>query len=570
LEGSVISATGGPVPRAQVRLQSPNTIQNGTQIQAATYSVTTDSSGMFVIENIEASGNLRLTAQKTGFLEGRYGQRTSTGAAIPFTLAPGQTLKGVAITMTPQGVVTGRVTDVNGDALQGVQVALLRRGFQRGVRTLIPTGTVQTNDQGEYRIANVTAGRYFLQATDRNTASILAAANSNSAPVETSNVPTYYPNGTEPISAAPMDVAAGQELQGIDIRMRQGRVYSVSGKVVSGTGEALSNPRVIALPRTGAIGSSLATELAIVSALGLQQVKTDGTFQLRNLTPGPYTAQVMMQVNGSTRPVGTLNFDITDKNIKDLIIATTSGATITGMIRLENGELKDVLPPPNPNAPQPAIPAGISPELAARVAAANSGRLNVNLQNASPNPLGGTVNAQVDANGTFKLENVGAGSYYVVSGTPAKTYIKAVHFNGTDVTRSPIDVSAGGGGTLEIVLAKNPPGVTGSVQNEKNEPVPQVMVSLWTQDPDNSSVQGGVRTLTTNASGAFNVGALRPGIYYAAAFEEIESSLAQAREFLLLLGGDATKVELKEGDAPTLQLKMIPEKKVKATEEKLP
>jgi hypothetical protein len=44
-------------------------------------------------------------------------------------------------------------------------------------------------------------------------------------------VPTYYSGVMDPASAAPITVAAGQQLSGIDIRLQKARVFQVSGKI---------------------------------------------------------------------------------------------------------------------------------------------------------------------------------------------------------------------------------------------------------------------------------------------------------------------------------------------------
>jgi protocatechuate 3,4-dioxygenase beta subunit len=476
--------------------------------------------------------------------------------------------------MTPQGVVSGRVTDANGDPIQSVQVALQRRAYQRGVRQLLTASSGSTNDQGEFRIANVAPGRYYIQATSRTDAIL---SNANGSQASTAAIPTFYPNATDPRGAAALDVAAGQELRGLEIQMRTGSVYSVSGKIVSGTGEALQNPRVMVLPRSG---TNTIDTLILSQTLSLQQMRPDGSFQVRNLTPGPYTAQVVMPVNNQTRSMATFDFDITDKNVTDLVIATTAAAPITGSVRLEGGELKDLLGPA-PAAGQSttqtsAIELAIALDPAAAAAAGitlpagAATRMSVGLQPMVSTPLGGNTSSQVYADGNIKLEGALPGRYYLGSAAPQGTYIKSVRFNGTDVTRTPIEVPRGGGGTLEILLAKNPAGISGTVQTEKGDPMPAVVVSLWPQDPDQASAAGGVRTFTTAQNGTFQAQGLRPGTYYVAAFEVIDSGLVQARDFLTQLTGDATKVELKEGSTPSVQLKVIPEAKIKAAEEKLP
>ena len=48
---------------------------------------------------------------------GRYGARTEGSPAVPLTFAAGDDKKSLEIKMTPQGVITGRVIDQDGDPI---------------------------------------------------------------------------------------------------------------------------------------------------------------------------------------------------------------------------------------------------------------------------------------------------------------------------------------------------------------------------------------------------------------------------------------------------------------------
>jgi hypothetical protein len=133
--------------------------------------------------------------------------------------------------------------------------------------------------------------------------------------------------------------------------------------------------------------------------------------------------------------------------------------------------------------------------------------------------------------------------------------------------RAGIDFASSG--KLDIVLAKNPASVTGTVQNEQGEPQPGVLLTLWTKDPETGSSNNGVRTANTDRKGQFEFPDLRPGAYSLAAWEDIDSGLAQVREFLELVKADAATAELTPGERRTLQMRLIPVAKIQAAEEKL-
>src|SRR6185503_8400988 len=114
IEGSVVSLTGEPVPRAQLRLTGLSAAVDATPAAQVNVSTTSDDAGKFAFENIEPGRNYQLTAQRPGYVNTRYGARSPTAPGSPLTLDAGAELKSLVITMTPQGVISGKITDQSG------------------------------------------------------------------------------------------------------------------------------------------------------------------------------------------------------------------------------------------------------------------------------------------------------------------------------------------------------------------------------------------------------------------------------------------------------------------------
>src|SRR5205814_10438543 len=101
----------------------------------------------------------------------------------------------VVLRMSPQGVITGRVLDEDGDPVPNVGVQLLRYSFTQGKRQLQGWDQVSTNDLGEYRLYGLSPGKFYLSA----------AANEGMNDQYDSGhayAPTYYPGASDPSSAA--------------------------------------------------------------------------------------------------------------------------------------------------------------------------------------------------------------------------------------------------------------------------------------------------------------------------------------------------------------------------------
>src|ERR1700722_13817302 len=145
-----------PVKKALIELIAENQSVGGN------YTAVTAADGTFRIEGI-VPGRYRLMAERTGFVEVERSQPRSDGRLL--TLAAGQELKDVAIRLQATAAVDGRVTDEDGDPLSEAQVAVLRQMFAGGRIRWQQAGGERTNDLGEYRVAGLAAGRYYISVT---------------------------------------------------------------------------------------------------------------------------------------------------------------------------------------------------------------------------------------------------------------------------------------------------------------------------------------------------------------------------------------------------------------------
>jgi hypothetical protein len=74
----------------------------------------------------------------------------------------------------------------------------------------------------------------------------------------------------------------------------------------------------------------------------------------------------------------------------------------------------------------------------------------------------------------------------------------------------------------------------------------------------------------TDETGGFRFLGLHPGTYYIAAWEEVDPGLVQYRDFLKQLEGEATKLEVAEGEHKATQVRIISEERSRDAEGRLP
>jgi len=138
----------------------------------------------------------------------------------------------VTVTMTRGGVITGRVTNANGEPVISVAVTAVRVRDAEGApaRGGYPSRPRFTNDRGVYRIYGLTPGTYVVAANRRDN-----NFRPSPAPYD-DELPAYHPATTTRADAAEIKVGAGVEITGADIRYGGGRGHTISGVVSGGKG----------------------------------------------------------------------------------------------------------------------------------------------------------------------------------------------------------------------------------------------------------------------------------------------------------------------------------------------
>jgi protocatechuate 3,4-dioxygenase beta subunit len=169
----------------------------------------------------------------------------------PVELKDGQTLDKLVIALPRGGILAGRVTDENGEPLARVQVYTL--GFPPGVtRGQRSSAGMTTDDLGQFRLWGLSPGEYVVVADARMNTFIAPNAPPETDEERLGYVTTYYPGTLDEGTAQRVRVKAGEETQGIDIRVGMARLYHVSGSVVDSKGNPVGGgKRAVDAPGRG-------------------------------------------------------------------------------------------------------------------------------------------------------------------------------------------------------------------------------------------------------------------------------------------------------------------------------
>lgn len=540
--GQVLSLTGEPLRKATLRLQGQfvppaGATGAGAVISAAqlppVYSVESDASGNFIFEAVPA-GRYTLYAERNGYVRQNYSTGTGpAGANVLSTInvSAGQSVTGIAMKMTPQALIAGKVTDEDGDPFPNTRVTVGRWNYAGGRKQLVPAGSATSGPDGTFIIGNLAAGRYYLSVVDQAAmvnAGRRALPGKPGAPEE-AYVTTYYPSVTDLTAATALEITAGAEMRGLDVRMRKARVFHISGKLIDATtGAAPPNANV----------SLVQKDSSDLNLFRPNSVVRGGEFEFNHLLPGSYILQVnpfsVRTADGTTTTTALVARQVVNlgnDNIDNLVLQAGPGAEVTGKITTEGSAAQQ----PGQQAPAPAALA--------------RPRVILNVMEG----LNSSANAESKDDGTFVLHNLAPATYRVnVVPVPPGTYVKSIRFGGLDITKTTLDLTSGSGGTLDVVLSANAADVTGTLHGQDGQPVQGASVTIWSPDmPDFN------RTNLTDQNGTFRFFSLAPGTYHVAAWEQIDPGMASIPEFRSKFDSQAGTVKLSENSHETVEAPLI-------------
>lgn len=249
IAGRIIAEDGAPMPGVTVMLRAIS----GASSQRLTRTAMSDEEGDFQFADLPPRAYSISVMESRGYVQ----PQRPANAPQP-VYRPGD---NAIIRMMRGGVITGRVTYANGDPMIGVYVTAIRVRDVDGapVRQQTNSRPRLTDDRGIYRLYGLQPGTYIV-AINHSGASFY-----NLQTPFDGDAPTYYPSATRDV-AAEVNVAAGAETSGIDIRHRGDRGHAVSGKV-TGAGEStglmiyMANITLLAYP-SGVLTGSSATRLS--------------------------------------------------------------------------------------------------------------------------------------------------------------------------------------------------------------------------------------------------------------------------------------------------------------------
>lgn len=509
--------TGQPIARAGVRVSR---VGAGPPVLG----VPTDADGRYQFPRLAPGRYTILVEPPEGsgaYLATRYGQERPIdprfgGAGTPFTLSHGATFTA-DVALWRALAIEGRVVDDLGQPVANMPVVVGPIGLPEGGMGVPRT----SDDRGMFRVFGLAPGEYRLCADPRNGIPMIRFGPRVAQPDML--LKTCYPAG-DGSDAQPLALTS-TDLTGVEIRMRRGRVYTITGLAIDSSGAPTVDQ--VSLVRFDGSGSSS-------SGIEVRQ----GAFTARDVPPGEYGIRAEIAGFGTIndkreRELGYVRVTVGDANVENLIVQTAKAATVHGRLEFE-GE-------------RPGSLSG------ARIAA-RPPRTGGSYSGPPPEPV------SVAADDTFVLSGLFGPQVVQAIGLPRPWVVKEIRYLEADVLGRPVELKAGTDpARLRVILTNRSAAVKGRIHDLAGHDPANVRVLFYSADrPWEVETLAFAYTAPVNEQAGFTIAPVRAGDYYIVAMPIGDiGAIVRSEDVFARVAKVAERITLAEGEERSISVRVV-------------
>jgi hypothetical protein len=364
----------------------------------------TDAEGRFLLTGVAPGRYQVLPVAPAHVVEGLT---SNFPPGRPLNIVAGEEVKDIDFKLEPGGVITGRVTDADGNPVVGEPVIATPAEEAPGAfpRPRLDRRDQVTDDRGIYRLYGLPPGRYRVSVGRGEESGAVSFGRRKLFRR------TFHPDAVEQAQARVIEVRAGSESADVDITVgRALKTYRVAGRFVT----ADTNQPVAGVPvafatvdargrRAGGFGSATSTD-------------ERGEFVTDGLAPGRYAVFAMSSFAPQPQPIEFYSdpvfFEVADSDVSGLVVKLKRGATVTGVVTIEGVHDRAAaaqmlsavrvyafVEPPRERetvATGGSRPVSVNPDGTFRVTGLNPGKLRINTMS---DAVKGLSTARVEVNG---------------------------------------------------------------------------------------------------------------------------------------------------------------------------
>jgi Carboxypeptidase regulatory-like domain len=534
IRGRVVAAdTGKPLRRARIMAAAP-------ELGGEPRTTSTGMDGRYELTDLPA-GRYTLRVNRSGYMQLMYGQRRPLEQGKPLQIADKQTIDDIDFALPRSGVIRGQIIDELSEPVADVPVFAMRSMYWQGRRRTVPAAPpARTDDAGEFRIVGLAPGTYYVMANLRETWTVTE----NGVQQTLGYAPTYFPGTTSMTDARRVTVSVGQDAVNTNFALMPGRTATISGTAADSSGRPLVSRPVNLLQEIAGPG------MGMMMGSGTSLTSADGTFVLKNVSPGQYKLRTVALVEGKTpqqvQETATLPIAIDGADVTGVSLITSSGWSISGRVITDNGGA--------PDGPRDRF------RLAARVVDVDTSPIP-GAGPPPPPPGGGATipdSGRVRDDWSFTVTNA-YGASRLIASLPDGWILKSVLHDGRDITDAAVEMKSGEElSGVEVIVSNRGATVAGVLADEKGAPVVDGTVLVFASDASRWWEDSRwIRAVRPDQRGRYEARGLPAGEYLAVAVSYVEDGMWNDPEYLESLRRYAQTLTLNEGDAQSPLLKLV-------------
>jgi Carboxypeptidase regulatory-like domain len=515
VRGTVVnSVTGEPIQNALVTLSLGDA-----------RSVFTASDGSFEFRNVKEAGDRAIFAARPGYFSPqlvRHSRYSISSSTIPVKIGPDQA--PLELRLVPEAVIAGRVTGEAGEPIEGLVVRVFFRGAVDGYSSLQEQSGLETDSNGEFRRAELMAGRYIV------------AFGPGGEPTKTSQGKkairegygaVFYPGVPDLASATAIDVTPGK-VQEMDMRMPIVPFFRVSGTVSGIPPE--ERARILVKDGTGELSTNASTSS-----------QDRGQYHLDPMAAGSYTIEAQFSQGLRVSRSLLLKSDTTGVNLSLL-----PGASIPVRVKTEL-DPNDIRVDGN----------GYTQITRGDTVTTNYGdgrAVNVTfIQRDGPSASRRSAMSTTGSKDQFTMEHVQAGTYEMHFAPLGSFYVQSASSGSTNLLREKLTVAPGAEvEPIEIVLRDDFATIEGKIPHD-SKVKPAVVVVISEESPQ----QTRSTTVQETIDGySFSV-RLAPGVYKLLAVDRIDSFAYREPEVVQAYSSKMKEVRIEANGKANVDLEAV-------------
>jgi 5-hydroxyisourate hydrolase-like protein (transthyretin family) len=489
-----VTIKGKPARRVVVAM-----LLNQRDEGARAFKATTNDEGVYRITNVPV-GSYRVTPAAPGFVIVQVSEYQEQGITVVINGA--ENVEGIDFDLIRGGVITGKITDANGEPLIEQPVSITRDDH----RSSYPGFGASTDDRGIYRVFGVRPGRYRVSVGDTNRGR------------RAQTPQTFYPDTTDAAKATVIEVGEGTEATNINIKVGAApATYSVTGRVVDSESGAPVANAVVGLSRLIIID---ANNMSSSSDGHEARTNAGGEFQLTNVLPGKYEVSIRGDEGFGARLGQGVTFDVVDQDVAGIVVRTAKGASVSGRVVYEG---------PKNDTWQPLL---------------SRSYVIANVRSQSLRTSG--TGFQLNPNGTFKGGGLPPGTLYfgVETRSGPRLILLRTEYNGV---AQPNGIAIEGSeqiSDIRLVVTISNSSIRGiiKIENGTLPPDARFVVQAGRPDDPEASFRGGTEA---DARGHFLIEGLAAGTYEVSVImfaPNMRRRAPQAKQMVTVTDGAATDV----------------------------